>query len=581
MKHIKSLLIAYAIIFGITAVSLSYFGKWGEVAANPDSVLLPIFLLASLGRMLAAYALVVAFGLAIGITAGMYRKARIFMLPLLDILQSIPVLGYLPAFMLFFTDILPLGLGLEIASILLLFTGMAWAVTFNVISAVRAIPNDIREASNSFGMTGLRYVRHVILPAIMPSFVTGSVLAWGGGWYFLVAAEYLTFGVRHYNLPGIGYYLAKSVYELNNLGSAIFGLAVFVAMIYTINTVVWRPLISYCSKFKVQGKSSPLDIEYKQEKGSLVFKVADFIAQKRYLADELVFSNIDKLNRFVKKSFSLRIKYIPRKRHKTVMPWWKHLSLYSVLFGAVMAALAVFIAASLQKPLSDLSMAAASHPETYNLPGFLALSLIRILAAYLIALAWTLCAAILLVRHKRLYQLFFPIFDIGQSTPALALFPFIVIFVINFIGGGRLGVEAASVLLLLTGTQWYLLFNLIAAIKSIPGEINEASQAFGIKGITYYTTVLLPGILPGLINGSVQAWGGAWNSLIVSEYISFGGKTLMVDGLGSYLTKATIWGEPTLVALAVAIMALSVIAINMLVWRRLFNYVERFRFESG
>ena len=580
MKHLKPLLIAYTLIFGTAFAVLTYFNMWGQLFENPDTVKLPYYILMTLLRMSAAYALVVVFGLVYGIVAGMYRNARIFMMPLLDILQSIPVLGYLPAFMLFFTDILPLRIGLEIASILLIFTGMAWAVAFNIIAAVRGIPNDIREASNSFGMTGLRYVRHVVLPAIFPSFITGSVLAWGGGWYFLVAAEFLTFGVRHYELPGIGFYLAKSVYQLNNFASAIFGLAVFIAMIYTINTVIWRPLLAYSSRFKVQGRASALDIESNSEQGSMVFKVADWIAKRRYGIDNLVFSRFDALNKFLRKFFKVRIKYVPQKRKKTILPWWKQIPLYTVLFGIVMVALALFIASSLQKPLSDMSVAMNHHPESFHLPEYTLLSVMRIVIAYFIALSWTLVAGIIVTRNKKLYDLFFPIFDIGQSTPALALFPFIVILLINVLGGGRISIELASILLLLTGTQWYLLFNIIGSIKSIPGDINEAAAAFQIKGLDYYRYILLPAILPGLINGSIQAFGGAWNALIVSEYISFEGKTFMVPGLGSFLSQATIWGEPTLVALAVALMSLSVIAINVLVWRRLFNYAERFKFEA-
>ncbi|MEW6328824.1 MAG: ABC transporter permease subunit, partial [Candidatus Micrarchaeota archaeon] len=157
-----------------------------EILKNPDTALLPYFVVRTYIRMWTAYALVVVFGLTYGIIAGMYRTPRRVLMPLLDIMQSIPVLGYLPAAVLFFMSTIPGTLGQEMAAILLIFTGMVWAVVFSVYSAVRNIPNDLREASRAFGMTGWKYIRHVVFPAIMPSFVTGSILAWGGGWYFLV-----------------------------------------------------------------------------------------------------------------------------------------------------------------------------------------------------------------------------------------------------------------------------------------------------------------------------------------------------------------------------------------------------------
>ncbi|MEM2138277.1 MAG: ABC transporter permease subunit, partial [Candidatus Anstonellaceae archaeon] len=185
-------------------------------------------------------------------------------------------------------------------------------------------------------------------------------------------------------------------------------------------------------------------------------------------------------------------------------------------------------------------------------------------------------------RSKKLSEIFVPLFDIGQSTPALALFPFIVILVISILGGGSFSVEVASILLLLTGTQWYLLFNIVGAVKSIPGNILEASRAFDLKGIQFYSTVVLPAIIPGVLLGSIQAWGGAWNALIVSEYINYGGKIYSVPGLGSFLTQSTLAAnpEPWVITLAVASMSLIVLLMNYFVWRPLFNYAEKFKFEN-
>jgi NitT/TauT family transport system permease protein len=240
----------------------------------------------------------------------------------------------------------------------------------------------------------------------------------------------------------------------------------------------------------------------------------------------------------------------------------------------------LFVAASVQKPLSDLELSLRNHPEAYSIPALTLNSILRISIAYVIALAWTLAAAILITRSKTLSGIFLPLFDIGQSIPALALFPFIVLVVFKYFGTGELGVEIASVLLLLTGTQWYLLFNLIGAIKHIPGDVIEAANSFGIKDWKFVRYVILPAIFPGIIVGSIQAWGGAWNATIVSEYINYGGNVHSVNGLGAFISMATAeWGDPWLITIAIGTMSLTIILLNHFVWSYLFAKAERYKFE--
>lgn len=559
-----------------------YLGLLGTVLENKDTFLLPYFVFRSVLRMLAAYFLVVIFGVVYGIVAGLYRNARIFMLPLLDILQSIPVLGYLPPAILLFSGALPGELGYEIASVFLIFTGMAWAVTFSVLGAVRSIPNDLREASNAYGFTGWKYVRHVVFPAMLPAFITGSVLAWGGGWYFLVAAEMLNYGASTHVLPGIGSFLGAAIFTYGNLPSAVLGLCVFVAVVFAINSFVWKPLSEYAKYFNVQ---TILSVDTKPP----VFSEFGPIRHIIYFADSLEKKHGDRLDALVEslqKAYGkiLRfLRYIPYKRRHPYKPPLFSFSVYTFFFLAVMLAFAYFVATSVSAlPLASLLHVLQTHPEVWGLPLYGLYSTGRIFIAYLIALSWTLAAGIIVARNRRLSEIFVPMFDIGQSTPALALFPFIVIIVISTLGGGQLSVEVASVLLLLTGTQWYLLFNIVGAIKSIPGNILEASRAFDLKGMQFYTTIVLPAIVPGVLLGSIQAWGGAWNALIVSEYINYGGKIYSVPGLGSFLTESTLAArpEPWVITLAVASMSCIVLLMNYFVWRPLFNYAEKFKFEN-
>lgn len=582
MKNLKTTIAVLLLLLIAPLLGFIYFGVLDQVLSNPLTPLLPYFVVRSIIRMLIAYFFVVIFGVVYGIVAGLYRNARIFMLPLLDILQSIPVLGYLPPAILLFSGALPGELGYEIASIFLIFTGMAWSVTFSVLGAVRSIPNDLREASNAYGLSGWKYVRHVVFPAILPSFITGSVLAWGGGWYFLVAAEMLNYGASTHVLPGIGSFLGAAVFTYGNLPSAVLGLSVFVAVVFAINSFVWKPLSEYAKYFNVQTSIS-------EETKPPVFSEFGPIRHLIYFVDKMEVKYGDRLDAFVdsmQKAYgrALRfLRYIPYKRRHSYKPPLFSFSVYTFLFLIIMFAFAYFVATSLSAlPLDSLLHILESHPEVANLPLFGLYSAGRIFVAYVIALSWTLVAGIIVARSKKLSAIFVPVFDIGQSTPALALFPFIVILVISILGGGSLSVEVASVLLLLTGTQWYLLFNIVGAVKSIPGNMLEASRAFDLRGFQFYSTVVLPAIIPGVLLGSIQAWGGAWNALIVSEYINYGGKIYSVPGLGSFLTQSTLAAnpEPWVITLAVASMSLIVLLMNYFVWRPLFNYAEKFKFEN-
>lgn len=518
---IKIIGVVVVLAFLFFTVTQKEFPNWiGEIAKNPETQNLPYYIFRTMLRMLAAYILVVIFGLSYGIIAGTYERPRRILMPLLDILQSIPVLGYLPAAILFFVYLFPGQLGIEIASIMLIFTGEAWAVTFGIFGAVRNLPEDLKMVGNAFGLHGINYYRKLLLPYIFPAFVTGSILAWGGGWYFLVACEFMTFGGKLYTLPGVGYYLANAVYVQHSIVSAIFGLIVFILLIFSIDKLVWTPLMDYSEKFKVQTMEH--EQSYKPSNSPLVV-VLRFVV---HLFDD-VWDWLTSLSLVQKlppvKLPQVKLEPMPQVNVDPRRMRLRNLLLFIVLFSLVMYFLGLFVAASVQKPLSDLELSLHNHPEDYSIPFLTLDSVLRILVAYIIALAWTLGAAILIARSKTLSNFFLPLFDIGQSIPALAIFPFIIIVVFKYIGTGETGLETASVLLLLTGTQWYLLFNIIGAIKHIPGDIIEAANSFGIKDWNFIRYVLLPAIFPGIIVGSIQAWGGAWNATIVSEYINYGG----------------------------------------------------------
>ncbi len=573
-KNLVVLLVLAAAITG----SLLWKDFWQSVASDPGTILLPYFIFRTLLRMSLAYAATVVFGLAYGIVAALYPKPRILMIPLLDIFQSIPLLGFLVPAFLFFQGNLPGEFGNELTAILLLFSSMAWAVTYNTYGAVRAVPDDIREAAASFGITGWRYIRHVVMPAIIPAFVTGSVTAVGGGWYFIVAVEFLTYGSSTIVLPGLGSYMTQAV-NAGNLPASLFGLALLIGIVYSINQFLWRPLMAWSAQFKIQ------TFAYEEEEAEAasdqpVIRALTALLARREKLDRFI-ARLELTQRAVFRHIYRGIdSFVPRRsRRRFRLGRLTNLTAYTGLFVVLMTVAAVFIAAALQRPLIDLKAALDAHPESYRILEYTGASVFRIVAAYLLSLAWTLAAAILIYRSKELRELFFPLFDIGQSIPALALFPFLVLFVIRVLGGSSLGLELISIALVMTGTQWYLLFNILGAIRAIPGDVREASAAFGITGWRYIRTVMLPAIFPGIVLGSVQAWGGAWNALIVAEYINFSGQVYTVPGLGYLLDKATAeWASPSIVAVALSVMTAVILLVNYFVWKRAFDYAERFRF---
>ena len=545
-----------------------------------DLFVLPYYVFRSLLRMFVAYTLSLLFGITYGIVAATRERASHIMIPILDILQSVPVLGFLPAAILFFVYSFPGVLGLEVASILLIFTSMTWAVVFGVIAGVHRIPRDIKEAATAYGVRRLGYVKEIVLPAIFPELVSGSILAWGGGWYFLVACEYMNFGNQRYTLPGLGFYLASAAYQ-GDMPRAFLGLTAMVVVIVFINRIVWHPLMEQTDKYKYDtiSASSVARVHeirvvkaFRKYENRLESLVASFVAHERaYLVSRLKATGI------------YPTVHLPGRPHLHDIgikrPHWNHFIATIISIGIVMTIVSIFLRTPIPTPKIAVQQIHL-HPEALNLPYYSLRSLARLSIAYAVALGWTLVVGITTARSPRLMNIFTPLFDLGQSIPATALFPFIVVYVIDFFGGSWFGQEIASILLLLTGMQWYLLFNIIGAVHTIPNDVTEAARAFGYKGFRFVREIILPAIFPAIIVGSMQAWGGGWNASIVSEYINFGDKIYELPGLGYFLDKAAWqWGSTTMVLLSLATMTGIILCVNRLVWRRLMANSERFKFE--
>src|SRR5213593_2716511 len=540
--------------------------------------------------MTIAYALALAFALSYGIATAMSHRASHVLLPLLDIFQSVPVLGYLPIVFAIFLGSGPDAnpFGLQIAAIILIFTAMAWAPTFGVIAGVNAIPADIKEASRAYGVRGIKYLRQIVLPAVYPELIWSSILAWGGGWYLIPIEEYIPGTV---NLPGLGSYIAIAGRK-PDLASALFGLIILVGIIFAIDQLVWRPLGRRAEKYKYETVAAPatetqrsiVGEGMRRYEGRLISPVTSFLKSEKSYFNRVV--EITRLRRLLHARERLRFP-----ERITRIPLWGKLASYPIFLSLVAVALAIIIppkSQSIENAIATNFSLLANNVTALELFLNTLLSVSRLATAYCIALAWTLGAGILIARSSRLSRWLVPIFDIGQSIPATALFPLVIILLVDpFRNTPYLGLtlNIASIVLILTGMQWYLLFNIVGAVNSVPNDLLEASHAYGVRGGRFVKEILVPASFPAILIGSIQAWGGGWNALIVSEYVSADAN---VQGLGSFLVKATnLEANPALVALAnveifaaLLVMTATVLIINRLVWRRMLRKADKYKFEA-
>jgi NitT/TauT family transport system permease protein len=493
-----------------------------------------------------AYFFALCFALSYGYISATNENARKLMLPFLDILQSVPILGFFPAAVLFFIGIFNGRPGVEIAAVFLIFTSMAWNMAFGVYESLTSIPKELVEAANGFGIRGWNRLENLILPACVPKLVYNSIISWSVGWFFLVASEIISAGSETYKLPGLGSFLIDSTYT-GKTALMLVGLSTLVIIILLLELFIWKPMQSWANKYTY-------DYSGEKKPGEFIFNIK-------------IIKNLFKI---IFKTFS-RITvtlYILVHRHKII----KNLLKYSgyFLLISVLAYLAYIFISSIAKMLVDMP-----H-EAYSIPLAIAYSFLRLTAAYVICIIWTIPAAYFIAKNRKASLYLIPIMEVAASIPAIALFPAMVVIFIKY---GSL--EIAAIILILLGMQWYLLFNLIAAIKSIPKDAQNVATSFGIKGTLYWKKVLLPSMFPSFTTGSITAWGGGWNTLIVAEYIVYKGQEYHLFGIGYLLDKATFDSpNSSMVLLSVISMSITIMILNRLIWQPLYKKAfSKYKFD--
>ncbi|HKD09436.1 MAG TPA: ABC transporter permease subunit [Bryobacteraceae bacterium] len=516
---------------------------------------LPVYTLYSLARMFTAYLLSLVFAVGYGYLAARQPRIEPVLIAILDILQSIPVLSFLPGVMLAMISLFPSRqLGIELGSIVLIFTGQVWNMAFSFYSSLKSIPRELREVTQVYGYSSWQRFFQLELPYGAIGLLWNSMVSVAGGWFFLMACEMFVLGERDFRLPGLGSYLQTAA-SAGDMGAIGWGLGTMIAVIILIDQFVWRPLIAWSDKFKFE------QVETMGHGSNAVLK-----AFRR--------SRLASIPGALFNSLSLRIEARIARKPKTVPRPGSSGRSVAVLYilAAPAAALTVFAIVQAIRLLGGVS--AEEWRTTLRDAG---LTFLRVNAALLIAALWTIPAGVAIGFNQKLSRIAQPMAQIAASVPATALFPVLLLGLIQL--GGGIGI--ASILLMLLGTQWYILFNVIAGALAIPSELKEVGQVFGFRLVQRWRTIILPGIFPYLVTGLITASGGAWNASIVAEYFRLKGQLFTTSGLGARISSATDAGRFDLLLLSTVVMAAIVVCINRLVWRRLYRVAEsRYRLEG-
>ncbi len=562
-------LISFILLAAIVALFFAYQQRALSLHHHPPRfpvslTHLPYYAFCSFYRMLAAYIIALVFSIVYGMACAKGGIWERVLIPIVDIAQSVPVVGFFPAAIYFFVALAHGGrLGVEMAAVFLIFTSQAWNMTLGIYESVKTIPGDSSEALDAFGVTGWLRFERLLMPVCVPKLVYNSILSWVAGWYYLIACEIITVGPANYRLPGLGSFLMEAADHGRAL-DIVGGLLTLLAIIVLMDAIVWQPLTEWSEKFRFEfaASSGPAHslgmLDVLGGIGPGVLRGMRAVLLPPWMA---VRSALDAVS-------VSPIASSPAAKRTT---WLLKIFLLGslVIFSAwAVGAGLVALARALLKPWP---------PEAKQIPVATAASFARMLVAYGISLAWTLPCALAASESTRFKRILAPVAEIAGAIPATALFPLIVLFVIRLTGGMNL----ASVLLILTGMQWYLLFNLLAGVNSIPEDLKEAARAFGLSRFATWRKLIIPAVMPSLITGSLTAWGGGWNALILSEYFPYQGHTYSVTGLGALLDIATYQtGNGTMILLSLLSMVLVVIVLNRLVWRRLYETAtERYRLD--
>ena len=516
---------------------------------------LPLYTLFSLSRGVIAYGVSFIFTMFYGYAMARVVGAERIMLPLLDILQSIPVLGFLPGFVLGLVHLFPhRNIGLEIASVLMIFTGQVWNMTFSFYSSLKSVPTDLVAVARLSRMTWWTRFLRLDLSYSATGLLWNSMMSMAGGWFFLMVSEAFVLGQNDYRLPGLGSYMNLAI-ERADGRAQLFGILAMLGMIVFVDQVVWRPLVAWSKRFSDEPTPA---------------------ARSPWLWDQLRGSGIVRVAAQVYNSLRNAMRPRPTVAAASILASVSNAKKWAVnTKRTILIVISIGVLIGLTKYLEVLATLLRS--EWLSLLRGTAVTFLRVVLAVLLASIWTIPAGVVIGRNPRWSRILQPLIQMAASFPAPMIFPLVVGLMLGL--GTGLGIS--SVVLLMLGTQWYILFNVIAGASAIPIELWQVSRLARLSFRHRWWQLILPSIFPSLLTGWITALGGAWNASIVAEFMKYRGETLKTVGLGAAISEATESGDFRILAAAVGIMAVTVVGFNRLVWRPLSHRAQtRFTLDT-
>ena len=554
--------IAFPLIICIIAMAaVGYHQTMAPISVLKTQVIslsptmLPEYAMRTTLRMLAAMFASLVFTLSYGTLAAKSKRAEKVLVPILDILQSVPVLGYISFTVTFFIALFPGRVaGAECAAIFAIFTSQAWNMTFSFYQSLRTVPRDLEEVSRSFHLTGWQRFWKLEVPFSLPGLIWNMMMSMSGGWFFVVASEAITVGDNTITLPGIGSYLSTAI-DQRNLGAVGWVILVMTLVILAYDQLLFRPLVAWADKFRMETTSSGTAPES---------WLLDLIRRTHLITQLLTPLGwmVATLARV-----SVRLPSFPRHLGRSVLPARaaaKPSKLIDLIWAALVLAGTVYV---LYRVVSYVRTG-VGLPEIEHVFVLGLITLARVMVLIVLASVVWVPLGVMIGLRPALAEKIQPIAQFLAAFPANLLFPVFVVFIVKF----HLNADIWLSPLIVLGTQWYILFNVIAGASTFPNDFREAAANFRIRGWQWWSKIILPGIFPYYVTGAITASGGAWNASIVSEYVSWGNDKVAAHGLGAYIAQTTAAGDFPKIILGIAVMSLFVTLFNRVLWRPLYAY---------
>ncbi len=538
-------------VAGVARGTMAPLDALDATAIALDPLNLPGYAVRTTLRMFAALLCSLLFTFTYATWAAKSRRAGLILVPILDILQSVPILGFLSFTVVFFMGLFPgRVLGAELAAIFAIFTSQAWNMAFSLYQSLKTVPSDLDEASRSYRLTAWQRFWRLEVPFAMPGLVWNTMMSMSGGWFFVVASEAVSVGDATWKLPGIGSYVALAL-EHRDIGAVLWAIFAMLVVILAYDQLLFRPLVAWSAKFRFEMTASE--------------EAEDPWVLKLLRRTRLLRAASGAVGRVFDAFGGLRLSFRARARRTGLRAPSRRVG-DAAFLGVLAAALALAVWQIVA--YVSVSLAWSDLFEALRLG---LLTLVRVVVLMTLAtLVWVPVGVWLGLRPKwgRRAQ---PVAQFLAAFPANLFFPIFVVLIVRF--GGNPDIWLTPLMIL--GTQWYILFNVIAGASAFPGDLQEAARNFRVGGWLWWRRVILPGVFPYYVTGAITASGGSWNAAIVAEVASWGNTRLVAHGLGAYIAQATAEGATAKVVLGVAVMSAFVVAFNRLLWRPLYGFASR------